>query len=322
MQQPLLPLPSLNSGPDSRLLPAAQLGLYERGQLYAPHFDAVEPHAPAGRLFLQNGGQRVVTLLTYLNTPAAGGCTAFPMLGLRFAPRARGALLFCPATADGRLDGRALHTAEPAIDPKWVSQVWVRQSGDRRDAEVRCCALCARPLRALCAACFFRARFWPHLVHICVVCVCPSPQPSRRVVGAVVAPRAHAAPAEDSEEGGSGDEGSGAGGGGGGGGGGAPADGAATKAAAPLAPAPAAAAAAAAKASPASPGGVAALLPAALRDALSLPPRAPPAATASASASATAAAGGKQAARAARAARALCGGGSSSSEDDAAAALL
>ena len=114
-----------------------QVGLYEAGQLYAPHFDAVEAHAPAGRLFLQNGGQRVVTLLSYLNTPGAGGCTAFPTLGLRFTPRAGAALVFFPATADGRLDARALHTAEPAIAPKWVSQIWVRQSGDRRDAEVR-----------------------------------------------------------------------------------------------------------------------------------------------------------------------------------------
>ncbi len=113
------------------------MGLYERGQLYAPHFDAVEAHAPAGRLFLQNGGQRVATLLTYLNTPQHGGCTAFPTLGLRITPRQGTALLFFPATADGRLDARALHTAEPAIDPKFVSQIWVRQSGDRRDAEVR-----------------------------------------------------------------------------------------------------------------------------------------------------------------------------------------
>lgn len=31
----------------------------DRGQFYAPHFDGVEPTTPTGRLFLQNGGQRV-----------------------------------------------------------------------------------------------------------------------------------------------------------------------------------------------------------------------------------------------------------------------
>lgn len=112
-----------------------QVGCYLAGQLYAPHFDAVEAAAPAGRLFLANGGQRVATLLVYLNSPQRGGCTAFPALGLRFVPKQGALLLFFPATAAGRLDPRALHTAEPAIDCKWVSQIWVRQSSERRDAE-------------------------------------------------------------------------------------------------------------------------------------------------------------------------------------------
>jgi hypothetical protein len=55
-----------------------QVGLYQPGQLYAPHFDAVEPSAPSGRLFLANGGQRIATLLCYLNTPSSGGRTSFP----------------------------------------------------------------------------------------------------------------------------------------------------------------------------------------------------------------------------------------------------
>lgn len=38
------------------------------------------------------------------------------------------ALVFFPATVDGTLDPRALHAALPAVDPKYVSQVWIRQS--------------------------------------------------------------------------------------------------------------------------------------------------------------------------------------------------
>ena len=83
----------------------------------------------------QNGGQRVVTLLVYLNTPGAGGCTSFPSLDVCFTPSQGTALLFFPAFADGRLDARALHSADPAVATKWVSQVWVRQNGQRRDAE-------------------------------------------------------------------------------------------------------------------------------------------------------------------------------------------
>lgn len=104
-------------------------------QDYAPHFDAVEPGAPSGRLFLANGGQRIATLLVYLNTPARGGRTSFPSMQLSIVPQAGQALIFFPAFVDGRLDVRALHTAEPAGDTKWVSQIWLRESGDRRDAE-------------------------------------------------------------------------------------------------------------------------------------------------------------------------------------------
>lgn len=37
------------------------------------------------------------------------------------------AVVFFPATLDGALDSRLLHAAEPAIDTKWVSQIWIRQ---------------------------------------------------------------------------------------------------------------------------------------------------------------------------------------------------
>lgn len=37
------------------------------------------------------------------------------------------AVVFFPATLDGALDARLLHAAEPAVDTKWVSQIWIRQ---------------------------------------------------------------------------------------------------------------------------------------------------------------------------------------------------
>ena len=136
-----------------------QVGCYTTGQHYSPHFDAVESTAPAARAFLANGGQRVLTLLLYLSTTAHGsGCTSFPMLKafdaehddtgmvvpaascddcLRISPREGAALLFFPAFANGRLDTRVLHSSEPTSGPstKWVAQVFMRQHGNRRDAE-------------------------------------------------------------------------------------------------------------------------------------------------------------------------------------------
>lgn len=38
------------------------------------------------------------------------------------------AVVFFPCFADGAMDARTLHAAEPAEDTKWVSQVWIRQT--------------------------------------------------------------------------------------------------------------------------------------------------------------------------------------------------
>ena len=56
-----------------------------------------------------------------------GGATSFPALGLQVQPRQGTAVVFFPATVDGLLDKMALHAALPAIDTKYVSQVWIRQ---------------------------------------------------------------------------------------------------------------------------------------------------------------------------------------------------
>jgi prolyl 4-hydroxylase len=48
-------------------------------------------------------------------------------MNLKVSPRKGTALVFFPATVDGYLDKMALHAALPAIDTKYVSQVWIRQ---------------------------------------------------------------------------------------------------------------------------------------------------------------------------------------------------
>ena len=56
-----------------------------------------------------------------------GGATAFPSLNIQVQPRRGTALVFFPATVDGLLDKMTLHAALPAVDTKFVSQVWIRQ---------------------------------------------------------------------------------------------------------------------------------------------------------------------------------------------------
>ena len=105
-----------------------QVGRYFPSQQYLQHFDAFDLSNEDGRRFASNGGQRVVTVLVYLNDVAQGGATSFPALGLNVQPRKGMALVFFPATVDGQLDKMVLHAALPAIDVKYVSQVWIRQS--------------------------------------------------------------------------------------------------------------------------------------------------------------------------------------------------
>jgi hypothetical protein len=80
-----------------------------------------------GRRFASNGGQRTITVLVYLNDVARGGATNFPALNLSVQPRQGTALVFFPSTIHGVLDKYVLHAAMPAVDTKYISQIWIRQ---------------------------------------------------------------------------------------------------------------------------------------------------------------------------------------------------
>lgn len=47
---------------------------------------------------------------------------------MQVQPKEGMAVVFFPATIDGRLDRQALHAALPAVDVKYVSQIWIRQA--------------------------------------------------------------------------------------------------------------------------------------------------------------------------------------------------
>ena len=105
-----------------------QVGRYYPSQQYLQHFDAFDLSNADGIRFASNGGQRTITVLTYLNDVPRGGSTSFPNLNVEVRPQKGMALVFFPATLDGLLDKMALHAAMPAVDVKYVSQVWVRQT--------------------------------------------------------------------------------------------------------------------------------------------------------------------------------------------------
>lgn len=101
---------------------------YKPGGEYQPHFDFFNPQRPGEARQLRVGGQRVATLVIYLNSPPAGGATAFPRLGLEVAPVKGNAVLFGYKLPDGSLDERTLHAGLPVESgEKWVATKWLRE---------------------------------------------------------------------------------------------------------------------------------------------------------------------------------------------------
>jgi prolyl 4-hydroxylase len=99
---------------------------YQPGAEYKPHHDYFDPAAPGTAAVLKRGGQRVGTLVVYLNTPASGGATTFPDVGLEVAPIKGNAVFFSydrphPLT-------KTLHAGAPVEDgEKWVATKWLRE---------------------------------------------------------------------------------------------------------------------------------------------------------------------------------------------------
>ncbi len=97
---------------------------YRPGGEYKPHFDAFAADAST----LSQGGNRQLTLILYLNEVEAGGETAFPELGLRFAPIAGGGVLFRNLNDQNQRHPLSLHAGLPVQrGEKWIATQWIRE---------------------------------------------------------------------------------------------------------------------------------------------------------------------------------------------------
>lgn len=100
---------------------------YGLGGEYLPHFDYFEPQEPGQPSPLQTGGQRIATVVMYLNDVAAGGGTIFPHLNLETRPRKGGAIYFSYQQPDGSVDPMTLHGGSPVVrGEKWIATQWFR----------------------------------------------------------------------------------------------------------------------------------------------------------------------------------------------------
>lgn len=103
-----------------------QILRYRPGAEYRPHHDYFDPVHPGTAKILERGGQRVGTLVTYLNTPDGGGATTFPDVGLEVAPVRGNAVFFSYDRAHPST--RTLHGGAPVTaGEKWVATKWLRQ---------------------------------------------------------------------------------------------------------------------------------------------------------------------------------------------------
>ncbi len=103
-----------------------QLLCYGPGAEYKPHHDYFDPDRPGSQVALARGGQRVASLVMYLNTPCRGGATTFPDVNFEVGAVKGNAVYFSydrphPMTA-------SLHGGAPVVEgEKWVATKWLRE---------------------------------------------------------------------------------------------------------------------------------------------------------------------------------------------------
>jgi len=103
-----------------------QILRYPPGAQYKPHNDYFDPAQPGTPKIVERGGQRVGTLVMYLNTPERGGATVFPDAGLEVAP-VRGSAVFFSYDRPHPIT-KTLHGGAPVLaGEKWVATKWMRQ---------------------------------------------------------------------------------------------------------------------------------------------------------------------------------------------------
>ncbi len=118
------------AGMDVMNMEGPQVLHYAPGQQYALHFDFLEPDMPGNVASIDRFGQRVATLLIYLNQDFTAGETHFPTLGIRYKGRVGDALMFRNVDPAGAPDRRMKHAGLPPVaGEKWLFSQWVR---DRR----------------------------------------------------------------------------------------------------------------------------------------------------------------------------------------------
>jgi hypothetical protein len=101
---------------------------YAPGQEFAPHWDYFDPEVAGYAARMNDGGQRIVTFLVYLNDDFEGAETDFPVMKWRYRGKKGDAIFFWNVDPSGAPDKRTYHAGlPPTRGEKWLLSQWIRE---------------------------------------------------------------------------------------------------------------------------------------------------------------------------------------------------
>jgi prolyl 4-hydroxylase len=104
-----------------------QVVKYEPNGYYKEHHDSCCDDSDACREFNKDGN-RILTMVIYLNDGFEGGTTRFPNLNKEFKPPKYSGILFYPMNKNGdKCHNNSLHAGMPITSgEKYIANVWIR----------------------------------------------------------------------------------------------------------------------------------------------------------------------------------------------------
>lgn len=107
-----------------------QVARYQESGMFNAHYDACEnPTFESCKLMNNGGGQRLFTLLIYLNDDFQGGETHFPKIGYTIKPKKGSAILFRNVDDNDYIIEEAFHQGNPVKGGhKWIATKWVHST--------------------------------------------------------------------------------------------------------------------------------------------------------------------------------------------------
>lgn len=103
-----------------------QVVRYRPGAEYKPHYDYFDPAEPGTPAILERGGQRVATVIMYLQEPEQGGATVFTDVRLQVLPKRGHAVFF--SYSQPHPCSHSLHGGMPVLaGEKWIATKWLRE---------------------------------------------------------------------------------------------------------------------------------------------------------------------------------------------------